>query len=267
MKRGVESGALTRPIETGALARSLKSGAPMRAAENEALQRIVARLHPAIRREFPALRRNMAGGRRVYLNNAGGTIVTRRSAAMMAHTALWANPQDGDIHDGERLTAELHAGARAAAADFLNAPSPHEIAFHLSASHALFNLSFALRDHLRPGDNLVVTRLDHAANVSPWESIWGEDRGLEVRECRVRRDGTLDLDHLWRRSRASPMPPGGRRVQPAPRGRGRRPAPAGYGTARWSSWTRSITRRTGRSMSRPWGATSWSSPATSCSAR
>jgi cysteine desulfurase family protein (TIGR01976 family) len=193
-----ETDAAPHADERPALARSIEVEALSRAFENDALARLMARLHPAIRREFPALRRNMAGGRRVYLNNAGGTIVTRRSAAMMAHTALWANPQDGDITDGERLTAELHAGARAAAADFLNAPSPHEISFHQSASHALFNLSFALRDHLRRGDNLVVTHLDHAANVSPWESIWGEDRGLEIRECRVQRDGTLDLDHLAR---------------------------------------------------------------------
>ena len=165
-------------------------------AAQQALAGIMERLHPRLRREFPALERNIAGGRRLYLNNAGGTIVCERSARMMARTALFANPQDGAITLGERATAELHEAARSAVADFLNAPATAEIAFHQSASHALFNLAVALRHHLVRGDNIVVTALDHAANVSPWESLFGADRGLEVRCCRMRRDGTLDLDHL-----------------------------------------------------------------------
>jgi len=165
-------------------------------AAQDALAAIMERLHPRLRREFPALGRNIAGGCRVYLNNAGGTIVCERSARMMARTALFANPQDGDITLGERATAELHQAARAAVADFLNAPAAAEVTFHLSATHALFNLAIALRHHLVRGDNIVVTGLDHAANVSPWESLFGADRGLEIRPCRMRRDGTLDLDHL-----------------------------------------------------------------------
>jgi selenocysteine lyase/cysteine desulfurase len=43
-----------------------------------------------------------------------------------------------------------------------------------------------------------VTDLEHAANVTPWESLWGEDRGLEIRHCRLHADTTLDLDHLSR---------------------------------------------------------------------
>jgi selenocysteine lyase/cysteine desulfurase len=116
----------------------------------------------------------------------------------MERAARHANAQDGEITPGEKATSEIHARARAAAADLLNAPSADEISFHQSTTHSLFNLSFAFRDLLDRGDNLVVTRLDHAANVTPWESLWGEDRGLEVRECGVRPDGTLDLDHLER---------------------------------------------------------------------
>jgi selenocysteine lyase/cysteine desulfurase len=163
-----------------------------------ALAAIVRRHHAWIRRQFPALRRDFDGGRRTYLNNAGGTIPCDSSVMVLEHVARRANPQDGTITDAERATARVHAAARQAAADFLNAPSPQEISFHQSASHALFNLAFAFRDRLRRGDNIVKTRLDHAANVTPWESYWGEDRGLEIRECRVTRDGRLDLDHLAR---------------------------------------------------------------------
>jgi selenocysteine lyase/cysteine desulfurase len=164
----------------------------------EALAAIVRRHHAGIRARFPALRRDLTGRRRTYLNNAGGTFLCEDSVRSMSRIARRANAQDGTITPGERATARVHAAARRAVADFLNAPSPEEISFHQSASHALFNLSFAFRDSLRPGDNLVVTRLDHAANVTPWKSFWGEDRGLEIRECGVTRDGMLDLDHLAR---------------------------------------------------------------------
>ena len=159
---------------------------------------ILRALHGEVRRQFPARERDIAGERRVYLNSAGGTLVAERSARAMEEAALRANAQDGAVSSGERATAEIHARARRGAAAFLNAPSPDEISFHQSTSHALFNLSFAFRDLLGRGSNLIVTRLDHAANVTPWESIWGEDCGLDVRECGVRRDGTLDLDELER---------------------------------------------------------------------
>ncbi len=163
-----------------------------------ALAHVLEELHPEIRRSFPALERDLSGGRRTYLNSGGGTLVAQRSVEAMAHAAQYANAQDGALTAGERLTAEIHARARADVADFLNAPSPEEVSFHLSTTHALFNLSFAFRDLLRPGDNLVITHIDHAANVSPWESLWGEDRGLDVRPCGLRPDGTLDLAHLER---------------------------------------------------------------------
>lgn len=151
-----------------------------------------------VRRQFPARERDLTGARRVYLNNAGGTLTVERSVQAMERVSRHANAQDGDITPGEIATSEIHARARAAAADLLNAPSADEISFHQSTTHSLFNLSFAFRDLLGRGDNLIVTRLDHAANVTPWESLWGEDRGFEVRECGVRPDGTLDIDHLER---------------------------------------------------------------------
>jgi cysteine desulfurase family protein (TIGR01976 family) len=175
---------------------SRRGAAPSSWPECPLLAEVVRDLHPAIRSQFPALERDATGAERLYLNNGGGTHVCERSVEAMARAARFANAQDGAVSTGERATAALQEGARAAAAAFLNASSGNEIAFHLSTSHALFNLAVALRDHLRPGDNLVVTLLDHAANVSPWESLWGEDRGLEVRRCRWRPDGTLDLEHL-----------------------------------------------------------------------
>jgi len=102
----------------------------------------------------------------------------------------------GVVAAGEVETAELHQRTRELAADFLHAGDGHEISFHQSATAALFNLAYALRGVLSPENNLVVTDLDHMANVSPWEAVLGEGRGLEVRRAWVTAEGTLDVAHL-----------------------------------------------------------------------
>jgi selenocysteine lyase/cysteine desulfurase len=102
----------------------------------------------------------------------------------------------GIVAAGEVETAELHQRARQLAADFLHAGDGREISFHQSATAALFNLAYALSRVLSPENNLVVTDLDHMANISPWEAVWGEGRGFEVRRARVTSDGRLDVGHL-----------------------------------------------------------------------
>ena len=99
----------------------------------------------------------------------------------------------GVVVAGEAETAALHARVRDLVADFLNARSGREISFHQSSTAALFNLAFGLRGVLGPSANLVVTDLDHMANVSPWETVFGEGRGLEIRRARLTSEGTLDV--------------------------------------------------------------------------
>jgi selenocysteine lyase/cysteine desulfurase len=102
----------------------------------------------------------------------------------------------GVVAAGETETAGLHDRVRSLAADFLHAGDGREISFHQSATAALFNLAYALRSVLGRENNLVVTDLDHMANVSPWEAVLGEGLGLEVRRARVTSEGTLDVSHL-----------------------------------------------------------------------
>ncbi|MBE3129168.1 MAG: aminotransferase class V-fold PLP-dependent enzyme [Acidobacteria bacterium] len=153
-------------------------------------------LNPKIRARFPMIDRDSQGNPRVYLNTGAGslTVDTASEAAFDAQRRL--NPMPGVVAAGEAETAGLHERVRSLAADFLNAASGREISFHPSATAALFNLAFALRDVLRPDDNLVVTDLDHMANISPWEAVWGHERGLDVRRARVTSEGTLDVSHL-----------------------------------------------------------------------
>ncbi len=153
-------------------------------------------LNPEVRRRFPMIDRDSGGRPRVYLNTGAGslTVDTAAEAARDAQGRL--NPMPGVVAAGEAETAALHERVRALAADFLNARDGREISFHQSATAALFNLAFGLRSVLRSGAGLVVTDLDHMANVSPWETVWGEGRGFEVRRARVTAEGALDVGHL-----------------------------------------------------------------------
>ena len=153
-------------------------------------------LNPKVRARFPMIDRDSRGTPRVYLNTAAGGLTVDTAAAAARDAQGRLNPMPGVVASGEADTAALHARARALVADFLHAGDGREVSFHQSATSALFNLAFSLRSVLAPSANLVVTDLDHMANVSPWETVWGEGRGAEVRRARVTPEGTLDVGHL-----------------------------------------------------------------------
>jgi selenocysteine lyase/cysteine desulfurase len=153
-------------------------------------------LNPKVRARFPMIDRDSKGNPRIYLNTGAGslTVDTASDAAFDAQRRL--NPMPGVVAAGEAETTGLHSRVRDLAADFLHAWDGREISFHQSATAAFFNLAYALRGVLRTENNLVVTDLDHMANVSPWEVVWGEGQGCEIRRARVTSDGRLDVDHL-----------------------------------------------------------------------
>jgi selenocysteine lyase/cysteine desulfurase len=153
-------------------------------------------IHPRIRARFPLIDRDSQGRQRIYLNSGAGSLMvdTAIEAAAWANRTL--NPMPGAGCAGEAETARFHDEVRDIASDFIHARSGREISFHVSTTAALFNLAFALRETIGRNDNLVVTDLDHMANVSPWETVLGEGKGAEVRRARVSSEGTLDIDHL-----------------------------------------------------------------------
>ncbi|MBP1770390.1 MAG: cysteine desulfurase [Candidatus Aminicenantes bacterium] len=153
-------------------------------------------LNSRIRSRFPMIDRDSLGQPRTYLNTGAGslTVDTAAEAAREAQGRL--NPMPGSVVAGEAATAALHARVRDLVADFLHAGGGAEISFHQSATAALFGLAFGLRGVLGPSSNLIVTDLDHMANVSPWETVWGEGRGCEIRRARLTPEGTLDVAHL-----------------------------------------------------------------------
>ena len=156
----------------------------------------------AVRSAFPSLAVEMNGQPVVYADNPGGTQVTQ---ACIEAVSAYYRENNANTH-GAFLTSQrsdaLLAEAHAAMADFLNAADPREIAFGPNMTTLTFAFSRALGRVLQPGDEIVVTALDHDANVAPWQQL-AEDRGLTVRMADVDL-ATCTLDMADLRSKITP---------------------------------------------------------------
>lgn len=150
----------------------------------------------AIRQAFPSLAVELDGQPVVYADNPGGTQVTQ--ACIDAVSAYYRH-NNANTH-GAFLTSQrsdaVIAEAHAAMADLLNAADPREIVFGPNMTTLTFAFSRALGRTLQPGDEILVTALDHDANVAPWQQL-AADRGLTVRMAEVNlADCTLDMVDL-----------------------------------------------------------------------
>ena len=150
----------------------------------------------AVRDHFPALSRTLDGRTVAYLDGPGGTQVPRACIAAMTAYLERSNANHGGAFTASVETDALLDEVHAVGADFLGAHDPAEIAFGPNMTTITFSISRALGRDLRPGDEVVVTRLDHDANVAPWLAV-AEDRGASVRWLELAEDrATLDLDGL-----------------------------------------------------------------------
>jgi cysteine desulfurase family protein (TIGR01976 family) len=142
-----------------------------------------------VRAQFPALKSEA-----VFFDNPGGTQVAGRVVERMSDYLLRTNANHGGaFKTSAESDAVVHA-AHAAVADFLGAASPDEIVFGANMTTLTFALSRALGRRLGPDDEIVVTRLDHDANISPWLQM-AEDRGVTVRWVDLRpQDCTLVME-------------------------------------------------------------------------
>ncbi len=148
-----------------------------------------------IRRRFPALTRKHAGESVAYFDGPGGTQVPRAVADAVADYLLKHNANTHWRYPTSVETDVILAGARASLADLLGA-DPAEIAFGANMTTLVFHLARALGRGWGPGDEIVVTELDHHANVAPWRALERE-RGVTIRTVRLDpATGTLDPDHL-----------------------------------------------------------------------
>src|SRR5215216_4266459 len=132
----------------------------------------------AVRRRFSALDRPLA-----FFDGPGGTQVPDEVIEAIAHYLRTSNANVSGPYAPSRQTEALGANARLAAAGFLGC-APEETIFGANMTTLNFALSRALGRTLEPGDELVVTRLDHDANVSPWLEL-ARDHGLTVRHVDI----------------------------------------------------------------------------------
>src|SRR5262245_24361664 len=135
-----------------------------------------------LRRQFPALQRVIDGKAPILLDGPGGTQVPQRVIDAMVHYLSWCNTNHGGLFTtSEESDALLHQ-AHTAVADFINAPSADEIAFGPNMTTLNLGLSRAIGKALQPGDEVVVTCLDHDSNFTPWV-LAARDAGASVKIC------------------------------------------------------------------------------------
>jgi len=150
----------------------------------------------AIRAQFPALRREQDGRPVVFLDGPGGTQVPDRVIDAVTGYYRTLNANAGGSFVTSQATDALSEAAHAAVGTFLGAAGPDEVKFGYNMTTLTFHVSRAIAATFSAGDEIVVTTLDHEANVSPWQAV-AADRGLVVRTVDIRpEDGTLDLESL-----------------------------------------------------------------------
>jgi cysteine desulfurase family protein (TIGR01976 family) len=150
-----------------------------------------------IRSQFPALERIHNGQPVAYFDGPGGTQVPRRVGEAMLDYLYHHNANTEWNYPTSAETDEAIADAREALGDFLNA-SPDEIMFGANMTTLTFHLSRAIGRTLSKGDEIVVTELDHHANVDPWRQL-ARDRDLCVRTVKmIPETGQLDWEDLER---------------------------------------------------------------------
>src|SRR4051794_36083821 len=148
----------------------------------------------ALRTRFPALAIEHDGRPMAFFDGPGGTQVTDTVIEAVSRYYREANAN----HGGTFLTSErsdaMLDDAHAALADLLNAASPIEIKFGANMTTLTMHIARSITATLAPGDEIVVTSLDHEANVGPWRSA-AADRGIAVKTVDIREDDvTLDVE-------------------------------------------------------------------------
>jgi cysteine desulfurase family protein (TIGR01976 family) len=144
-----------------------------------------------VRQQFPALQQEVNGYPAIFFDGPAGTQVPQSVIDAMGGYLLHANANSHGAFATSLRTDETIGAARAAIADLLGCDAG-EVVFGPNMTTLTFTLSRALGRELQPGDEIVVTRLEHDANVAPWRAL--QERGAVIREVDFRvEDCTLDM--------------------------------------------------------------------------
>src|SRR5712672_2782796 len=150
-----------------------------------------------VREQFPSLTLQYNHHGSAFLDGPAGTQVPKQVMDAVQYYFLGANAYTYGAFLTSRRTNEMILSARAAMADFFNCDS-NEVVFGQNMTTITFALSRAIGRDLKPGDEIVITTLDHDANVAPWRAL--EEKGVVIQQVDIREsDCTLDLDDLKRK--------------------------------------------------------------------
>src|SRR5580658_1184870 len=147
-----------------------------------------------VRAQFPALAQTVNRNPAVFMDGPGGTQVPQQVIAAIADYLSRNNANTGGAYSTSRNTEQMIAAARSAMADFLNCDAD-EIVFGQNMTTLTYAISRAIGRELVPGDEIVLTLLDHDANFSPWKAL--EEKGVVIRAAKFNpADCSLDMQDL-----------------------------------------------------------------------
>ena len=147
-----------------------------------------------VRSQFPSLSQIVGGQPAVFLDGPGGTQVPQRVIDAISDYLKTSNANTHGAYATSRRTDALVAEARATMADFFGC-DPDEVAFGPNMTTLTFAISRSIGRELGPGDEILLTHLDHDANVSPWRAL--EERGVTIRFAEINEDDcTLNMADL-----------------------------------------------------------------------
>ena len=150
-----------------------------------------------VRQQFPSLKLQVNGRPAAFLDGPAGTQVPKQVMDAVQNYFLTANANTYGAFASSRRNDAMVASARGAMAEFFNCDS-NEVVFGQNMTTITFALARAIGREMKPGDEIVVTTLDHDANVAPWRAL--EEKGVMIRQVHIREsDCTLDLDDVKRK--------------------------------------------------------------------
>lgn len=147
-----------------------------------------------LRKEFPALERELYGRSMVYLDNVATSQTPRRvvEAVEKGYYSYKANVHRG-VHTLSQEATALQEHARERVREWLNAESTSEIIFTRGTTEAINLVAASFCQRFAPGDEIILTAMEHHANIVPWQ-LQAERLGLEIKVVPINPDGSLQLD-------------------------------------------------------------------------
>ena len=146
-----------------------------------------------VRKQYPAIQKTVHGRKRIFFDGAAGTQLPQQVLDAMMEYMVMSNANYGGYYRTSVETDEMLVKVREDVADFINAPSWKEIVLGPNMTTLTYNMVWALSRVFKPGDEVVVTRLDHGANIDSWKSL--QQYGVKVRYIEIHPDDcTLNYD-------------------------------------------------------------------------